>query len=364
MLWPSPVNQVQPATYLPPSGAEQVDPLFAATQTEGQTVLHGPSLSGGGDFPLDCQQSEQDLTSQPLDLVADRSTIAVDDPGAVDVGEISELDETLPLAQRLLYPESTCASCNAPLDTSEESFNPISPNVYCTRNRSPDHFSLRCVDETCHRKFQSLADLKIHFKSLWHASFNCAVPGCGVPLRRWQTKNHFLYKHKDVKYRCAQCGTGFDTIRELDGHGKDTMHSAYVCRYPECGSESTRSGEMNRHHLSHSQSVPRHPCPHCRKYRGDNGFKRKDHLRQHIRNYHHIDANAQDPNTDESAGHPCTFEGCDKTDFETEKLMKIHLKKEHPSPYQCSYPGCHRIGTNGWMRERDMVKHMKKNHEV
>jgi hypothetical protein len=94
--WPSPVNQVQPATYPSPSGAEQVDPLFAATQTEGQIVLHGPSLSGSGDFLLDCQQSEQDLTNQPLDLVADRSTITADDPGAVDVGETSEPHETLP----------------------------------------------------------------------------------------------------------------------------------------------------------------------------------------------------------------------------------------------------------------------------
>jgi hypothetical protein len=90
--WLSPLNQVQPATYPPPSGAEQVDPLFA----EGQVVLQGPTLSGNGDFLLNCQQSEQDLTNQPLDLVADRSTIAVDDPGAVGVGETSELDETLP----------------------------------------------------------------------------------------------------------------------------------------------------------------------------------------------------------------------------------------------------------------------------
>jgi hypothetical protein len=46
------------------------------------------------------------------------------------------------------------------------------------------------------------------------------------------------------------------------------------------------------------------------------------------------------------------------------KLLKVRLKKDHPSPYQCSYPGCHRIGTHGWMREWDMVKHMKKNHDV
>jgi hypothetical protein len=94
--WSSPLNQVQPATYPPPSGAEQVDPLFAATQTEEQMVLQGPTLSRNGDFLLDCQQSEQDLTNQPLDLVADRSTIAVDDPGAVDVGDTSELNRTLP----------------------------------------------------------------------------------------------------------------------------------------------------------------------------------------------------------------------------------------------------------------------------
>jgi len=94
--WPSPLNQVQPATFPPPSGAEQVGPLFAATQIEGQVVLQGPTLSRNGDFLLDCQQSEQDLTNQPLDLVADRSTITADDPGTVVVGETSEPHETLP----------------------------------------------------------------------------------------------------------------------------------------------------------------------------------------------------------------------------------------------------------------------------
>lgn len=103
------------------------------------------------------------------------------------------------------------------------------------------------------------------------------------------------------------------------------------------------------------------------RYRGESGFKRKDHLAQHIRNYHHIDLNAQDPNNENPEDYSCTFEGCEKTGFnafESEKLLKAHLKKEHPSPYQCSYPGCHRIGTKGWMRERDMVKHMRKEHDV
>jgi len=103
------------------------------------------------------------------------------------------------------------------------------------------------------------------------------------------------------------------------------------------------------------------------RYRGDNGFKRKDHLRQHIRNYHHIDVDGDQGVNSGPIMHPCPFEGCDKTGFnafDNLKLLKVHLKKDHPSPYQCSYPGCHRIGTNGWMRERDMVKHMKKDHDV
>jgi general transcription factor IIIA len=97
----------------------------------------------------------------------------------------------------------------------------------------------------------------------------------------------------------------------------------------------------------------------------DHGFKRKDHLRQHIRNYHHIEADSLGLNVEDAVGQFCPFDDCDKSglnSFENEKLLKAHLKKEHPSPYQCSYPGCGRIGTKGWMRKRDMVKHMKKVH--
>ncbi|KAN0119341.1 hypothetical protein V8E51_001549 [Hyaloscypha variabilis] len=269
---------------------------------------------------------------------------------------------------RLLYPESTCASCDAPLDTSELSSNQINPEIYCTSNKASDHLSLRCVDIRCGKKFHSLTELRKHFKERWtHNSFNCAVPGCGTPLPQRLVNNHFMRDHQDFKYLCAQCGTGFDTISQLDDHGQETMHSAYVCRYPECTSEATRSAEMSRHHLTHRKSTPRHACPHCRKYRGENGFKRKDHLRQHIRNYHHIDVDGDQAMVSDPIMHSCPFEGCDKTGFnafDNVKLLKVHLKKDHPSPYQCSYPGCHRIGTNGWMRERDMVKHMKKDHDV
>jgi hypothetical protein len=50
--------------------------------------------------------------------------------------------------------------------------------------------------------------------------------------------------------------------------------------------------------------------------------------------------------------------------FESKKLLQLHLKKDHDSPFQCSQFGCHRVGTKGWMRHTDMVKHLKKVHGV
>jgi len=275
---------------------------------------------------------------------------------------------SLPHSQRVVYIKNTCASCNAPLDNSEELLNIEDANLYCSRNSSANHLPVSCGK--CDEKFPSLKQLKQHIAGVhyWaNITFRCAVQGCTTRFTIHSVNDHFENHHPEVKYRCAQCHSDFERQKNLDQHGEETMHAAYKCRYPGCASESTRIGDLHRHQLKHKQKVPRHPCPHCRKYRGNNGFKRKDHLRQHIRNYHHIDADAQDPNTDDSVGHSCPFEGCDKiglNGFETEKLMKVHLKKEHPSPYQCSYPGCDRVGTKGWMRERDMAKHMKKAHDV
>jgi general transcription factor IIIA len=50
--------------------------------------------------------------------------------------------------------------------------------------------------------------------------------------------------------------------------------------------------------------------------------------------------------------------------FENEKDLKTHVKKDHVSPFQCEQPDCDRKGNNGWMRKRDMLKHMKKAHGI
>lgn len=308
-------------------------------------------------------------------------------------------DVILNVFQPVLYTRETCATCDAPLDAAEQLFNFCGViNIYCTRSKAASHLPLVCDLEGCGLKFRTLHDLKRHVGITSHKSLCCAIPGCDQRVN--VQGYHHLLDHGPMKYSCAQCGEVFDVKYSLDFHGEYTMHAAYVCKYPDCGSESTRIADLHRHQLAHKVNVPRHPCPHCRNYRGSNGFKRKDHLRQHIRNYHHIeDAGNQSGSshfacrdkackydnggafalktleqlTDHmvqshgSSPYVCQDKSCDRVlmnGFETDKLLKLHLKKDHPSAFQCSYPGCDRVGTKGWIRERDMVKHMKKVHGI
>jgi len=170
-----------------------------------------------------------------------------------------------------VYSKTTCASSDAPLDNSEQLLNIENPNVYCTRNGSASHLPISC--ETCGETFPGLEELKTHANKLYfdgigslsHYPFHCAIEGCTSKAAPKQINAHFNVNHPYIKYRCAECSIGCNSLYELDRHGEEMMHAAYLCRYPECGSESTRSGDLRRHQLIHKENVPRFPCPHCRK---------------------------------------------------------------------------------------------------
>lgn len=123
----------------------------------------------------------------------------------------------------------------------------------------------------------------------------------------------------------------------------------------------------------------------CISYRGKNGFRRKDHLRQHIRKYHRMEDYELSGLCQEcyftytsleeladhmlqkhqSSAYLCIGKGCDRTGmngFASGKELKAHVREDHSSTFQCSFLGCDRIGTKGWIRERDMDKHMEKKH--
>ena len=86
-------------------------------------------------------------------------------------------------SHRVVYMKTNCATCDAPLDTTEQLSNFENPNLYCTLSRSADHPSVACV--ACGEKFRDLQALKLHAREpFWdeaqlcqryHYSFVCAI---------------------------------------------------------------------------------------------------------------------------------------------------------------------------------------------
>ncbi|KAF7952022.1 uncharacterized protein EAE97_001519 [Botrytis byssoidea] len=300
------------------------------------------------------------------------------------------------------YPNTTCATCSSELDTLELTLYTKSQGIFCTKSKACDHPPLSCV-QGCGLNFRTLKDLQIHCEDTNHKALRCPFPSCYVALSGFnQGKDHLEIFHGPIKLACHQCGELSGCVTQLDDHAGGSGHSAYICRYPDCESTAGRISDLIRHQACHKNDVPCHPCPHCSTYRGNDGFKRKDHLRQHIRNYHKIEtnytgniygspflckhANCQDygmPKSQNlrslddltqhmlvehnSSAFICDKMSCDRVGlngFDTKKLLQDHIKKDHPSPFQCTHPGCDRVGSKGWLREKDQKKHMLQKHGI
>ncbi|KAI0477965.1 hypothetical protein F4859DRAFT_478279 [Xylaria cf. heliscus] len=76
-------------------------------------------------------------------------------------------------------------------------------------------------------------------------------------------------------------------------HGKDENHRPYACY---CGQKFSRLSTITRHLSSRAvKSVmgivgAGYSCPLCTKYDGENGFNRRDHLRQHLETLHKVES--------------------------------------------------------------------------
>jgi len=65
-------------------------------------------------------------------------------------------------------------------------------------------------------------------------------------------------------------------------------NNRYLCMVPGCESSFSRSADLNRHYNSvHFPQNSRIDCPkHRCSRKGENGFPRHDHLKEHLRQYH------------------------------------------------------------------------------
>src|SRR5216117_1461385 len=75
-----------------------------------------------------------------------------------------------------------------------------------------------------------------------------------------------------MRPNCHECGYAAKSIPDLSWHGEQSRHAAFRCQFSECESTFSRHDVMKRHQKRHDDLALRHPCPHCRKYRGSNGF--------------------------------------------------------------------------------------------
>ena len=76
-------------------------------------------------------------------------------------------------------------------------------------------------------------------------------------------------------------------------------HRTWTCDIPTCTSSAhfTRLADLQRHQSTvHGVGTPEFPCYVARCNRvGEKGFTRRDHLVEHLRNFHHIDIPRRKP---------------------------------------------------------------------
>ncbi|TVY40177.1 RB-associated KRAB zinc finger protein [Lachnellula occidentalis] len=232
--------------------------------------------------------------------------------------------------------------------------------------------------------------LDAHAKKEKHVAWTCSSTGCGqLFITHLERDAHEQTPHTNghgrfttpTPFDCVECGESVASKPDLLRHAKEKQHQPYSC---ECGAFFSRLDVLNRHLMSLGTDDPKYPCKYCRRHRGANGFRRRDHLTQHIRNYHHLEMD--DESTGVSASRfelyfpVCTHSDCpqyrdeafktlprstQKTNkpFPTQSAYTKHMREEHNEcAFPCDIQGCDRVGRRGYFREKDMMKHRRGSH--
>jgi hypothetical protein len=114
----------------------------------------------------------------------------------------------------------------------------------------------------------------------------------------------------EVRYCCSECAQVFPLSCELEDHARVTRHKAYACPEPGCDRGYHRRDVYVRHSNSH-RDTPLHICKICDDPQQLKSFKRKDHLRQHIRAMHpecsFLDASGKTETTLSTANSPVSL---------------------------------------------------------
>ncbi|KAH6957754.1 hypothetical protein BKA56DRAFT_680652 [Ilyonectria sp. MPI-CAGE-AT-0026] len=164
--------------------------------------------------------------------------------------------------------------------------------------------------------------------------------------------------------QCIECTQSFSTKTALDLHGSQLGHSPFACT---CGGRFSRSDVLARHLKSKEVGQPRYPCPFCNRHQGETAFRRRDHLTQHLVQYHKHDpaSNIQAPLTGSASVPTCPHLECfpSQWSFTTNASYYRHMRSVHnETPFECTVPNCDRVGAKGYFREKDLYNHCRSKH--
>ncbi|KAI0555680.1 hypothetical protein F4679DRAFT_519468 [Xylaria curta] len=246
--------------------------------------------------------------------------------------------------------------------------------------------------QVCHQSFSFKWGLEHHSKVERHAAWSCDHPGCSS--RFFQSQNRFDHERTphlpghhevwdDSAIACAECDATFETSYRLDLHARDNKHSSYAC---SCEVKFARRDVLIRHLKGFTKESAKYPCTFCKRYRGKHAFRRRDHLVQHLRGYHKMDPEeiikASPPKSRVQSRQIliCPHTSCEKyrdgsfkaqpwlkqyqgRPFQKQSEYNKHMRDVHrESAFSCSVAGCDRVGVKGYMREKDLMKHLADKH--
>jgi hypothetical protein len=85
---------------------------------------------------------------------------------------------------------------------------------------------------------------------------------------------------------CSECARTFENLSALNKHTQSTLHKAWRCFEAGCEKSYARRDTFLRHRVAHRDDALSHICLVCLQVNKRKTFKRKDHLRDHMRNCH------------------------------------------------------------------------------
>ena len=160
----------------------------------------------------------------------------------------------------LAFPPETLELCDTPMSLSPRSVAPTSyPINLQSFSDAPD------LVEISRNSFESL--------ETWERALDVSFAPDNTGGNR---------KAVDRRYACSECDRHSGSIHHRAGHAKQT---AWRCPEPGCGKSYGRRDTFLRHQNAHK--VDSHPCKICSKEKKQKSFKRKDHLKEHVRKCHY-----------------------------------------------------------------------------